>query len=151
MGEFTAFQIDSVFTWQSWANGEGRNWRSTKILRKKALKGRTKQISFEHQCFLLKMGPLATEPAAPQAAALILIRLAMNQLIYRTVGIQAALRGPPSRLTCMRLYQEPCAQSCLTLCHPMDCSPPDSSIHGSFQARVPEWGAIAFSNLDSLH
>ena len=38
------------------------------------------------------------------------------------------------------------AQSCLTLSDPMDCSPPDSSIHGIFQARVLEWGAIAFSN-----
>ena len=36
-------------------------------------------------------------------------------------------------------------QSCLTLCDPMDCSPPGSSIHGIFQARVLEWGAIAFS------
>ena len=33
----------------------------------------------------------------------------------------------------------------LTLCNPMDCSPPGSSIHGIFQARVLEWGAIAFS------
>ena len=37
------------------------------------------------------------------------------------------------------------AQSCLTLSDPMDCSPPDSSVHGIFQARVLEWGAIAFS------
>ena len=37
------------------------------------------------------------------------------------------------------------AQSCPTLRDPMDCSPPGSSVHGSFQARVPEWGAIAFS------
>ena len=36
-------------------------------------------------------------------------------------------------------------QSCTTLCDPMDCSPPGSSIHGIFQARVLEWGAIAFS------
>ena len=44
------------------------------------------------------------------------------------------------------------AQSCLTLCDPMDCSLPGSSIHGIFQARVLEWGAIAFSmtNLDSI-
>ena len=39
------------------------------------------------------------------------------------------------------------AQSCLTLSDPMDCSPPGSSIHGIFQARVLEWGAIAFSIL----
>ena len=36
-------------------------------------------------------------------------------------------------------------QLCLTLSDPMDCSPPSSSIHGIFQARVLEWGATAFS------
>ena len=36
-------------------------------------------------------------------------------------------------------------QSCLTLCNPMDCSPPGSSVHGILQARILEWGAIAFS------
>ena len=39
------------------------------------------------------------------------------------------------------------AQSCLTLSDPMDCSLPGSSIHGIFQARVLEWGAIAFSGV----
>ena len=38
------------------------------------------------------------------------------------------------------------AQSCPTLRNPMDCSLPGSSIHGIFQARVLEWGAIAFSD-----
>ena len=37
------------------------------------------------------------------------------------------------------------AQSCLTLCDPMDCSLPGSSIHGIFQARVLKWVAISFS------
>ena len=37
------------------------------------------------------------------------------------------------------------AQSCPTLSDPMDRSPPGSSVHGIFQARVLEWGAIAFS------
>ena len=36
------------------------------------------------------------------------------------------------------------AQSCPTLSDPMDCSLTGSSVHGIFQARVPEWGAIAF-------
>ena len=36
-------------------------------------------------------------------------------------------------------------QSCLTLCDPIDSSPPGSIIHGIFQARILEWGAIAFS------
>ena len=39
------------------------------------------------------------------------------------------------------------AQSCTTLRVPMDCSPPGSSIHRIFQARVLEWGAIAFSTI----
>ena len=39
-------------------------------------------------------------------------------------------------------------QSCLTLSDPMDCSPRGSSVYGIFQARVLEWGAIAFSDID---
>ena len=38
-----------------------------------------------------------------------------------------------------------CAQSRLTLCHPVDCSPSGSSVHGIFQARILEWVAISFS------
>ena len=34
--------------------------------------------------------------------------------------------------------------SCLTLCDPMDCRPPSSSVHGILQARILEWVAIAF-------
>ena len=37
------------------------------------------------------------------------------------------------------------AQSCLTLCDPVDCSPPVSSVHGILQARILEWVAISFS------
>ena len=43
------------------------------------------------------------------------------------------------------------AQSCLTLGDPKDCSLPGSSIHGIFQARVLEWGAIAFSEHPGQH
>ena len=38
-----------------------------------------------------------------------------------------------------------CAHLCPTLCHPMDYSPPGSSVHGISQARGLEWGAISFS------
>ena len=49
-------------------------------------------------------------------------------------------------LQCMKVKTESeVAQSCPTLSDPMDCSLPGSSIHGIFQARVLEWGAIAFS------
>ena len=40
------------------------------------------------------------------------------------------------------------SQSCVALSDPMDCSLPGSSVHGILQARVLEWGAIAFSILD---
>jgi len=43
------------------------------------------------------------------------------------------------------------AQLCPTLQDPMDCTPPGSSIHGIYQARVLEWGAIAFSEQVSLN
>ena len=37
------------------------------------------------------------------------------------------------------------AQSCLTFCSPMNCSPTDSSVHGILQARILEWVAMPFS------
>ena len=51
-------------------------------------------------------------------------------------------------LQCMKVKSESqVAQSCPTLSNSMDCSLPGSSVHGIFQARVLEWGAIAFSQL----
>ena len=50
-------------------------------------------------------------------------------------------------LQCMKVKSESeVAQSCLTLSNPMDCSLPGSSVHRIFQARVLQWGAIAFSD-----
>ena len=54
--------------------------------------------------------------------------------LYRAAGKTIALTAAAAKLI----------QSCQTLCEPMDCSPP-GSVHGIFQARVLEWGAIAFS------
>ena len=52
-------------------------------------------------------------------------------------------------LQCMKVKSESeVTQSCPTLSDPMDCSLPGSSAHGTFQARVLEWGAIAFSAMD---
>ena len=55
--------------------------------------------------------------------------------------------SPVSHLTALFIPAAAAAkslQSCPTLSDPMDCSPPGSSVHGIFQARVLEWGAIAF-------
>ena len=51
---------------------------------------------------------------------------------------------------CIYMYAAAAAkslQSCPTLCDPIDGSPPGSSIHGIFQGRVLEWGAVAFSDI----
>ena len=54
-------------------------------------------------------------------------------------------------LQCRKVKSESeVAQSCPTLSDPMDCSLPGSSIHGILQARVVEWGAIAFSDIYAL-
>ena len=53
-------------------------------------------------------------------------------------------------LQCMKVKSESeVTQSCSTLSDPMDCSLPGSSVHGIFQARVLEWGAIAFSERET--
>ena len=55
-------------------------------------------------------------------------------------------------LQCMKVKSESeAAQSCPTLRDPMDCSLPGSSVHGIFQARVLEWGAIAFSEVTLIN
>ena len=54
-------------------------------------------------------------------------------------------------LQCMKVKSESeVDQSCPTLSDPMDYSLPGSSIHGIFQARVLEWGAIAFSKTETM-
>ena len=52
--------------------------------------------------------------------------------------------------TLFSLKKSEVTQSCLTLCDPMDCSLPGSSVHGIFQARVLDWVAISFSRLSSV-
>ena len=46
---------------------------------------------------------------------------------------------------CSNMHACSVVQSCLTLCDPMNCSPPGSPVHGIFQARILEWVAISFS------
>ena len=55
-------------------------------------------------------------------------------------------------LQCMKVKSESeVAQSCPALRDPMDCSLPGSSVHGIFQARVLEWGAIAFLYMSGVN
>ena len=68
--------------------------------------------------------------------------------------VKFTLKGPSLSFLLWRLLRhhskkkknsDEVAQSCLTLCNPMDCSLPGSSIHGIFQAKILEWTAISFS------
>ena len=55
-------------------------------------------------------------------------------------------------LQCMKVkHENEVAQSCPTLSDPTDCSPSGSSVHGIFQARVLEWGAIAIVNSAAMN
>ena len=63
----------------------------------------------------------------------------LHPLVFTGVGCHCLLQ-------CMKVKSESeVAQSCQTLQDPMDHSLPGSSVHGIFQARVLEWGAVAFS------
>ena len=66
--------------------------------------------------------------------------------IYIFLGLPWWLSGKEPICQCRKVKSESeVSQSCPTLSDPMDCSPPGSSFHGIFRARVLEWGAIAFS------
>ena len=68
-----------------------------------------------------------------------------------TQSLPILVLGPPvpSKWKRLKGQESEVTQSCLTLCDPMDCSLPGSSIHGIFQARVLEWVAISFSRRSS--
>ena len=77
---------------------------------------------------------------------------ALFQGIFPTPGLNPGLLHCRQILYCLRHQGSPgvgvseVAQSCPTLCDPMDCSLPGSSIRGILQARVLEWVAVSFSN-----
>ena len=54
------------------------------------------------------------------------------------------LRSRPRKSVCPCVYAQ-LIQSCSTLCDPMDCSPPSSSVHGILQARILQWVAMPSS------
>ena len=81
-------------------------------------------------------------------------RLRIRKMIRRLGFVLQIMLRPQNFIDGLRLDQiwllEAAAvakslQLCPTLCDPIDGSPPGSSVHGTFQARVLEWGAIAFS------
>ena len=71
----------------------------------------------------------------------------MSALLFQFIPPSSPTVSTSVLCICISAAAAKSLQSCLTLCDPMDCSPPGSSIHGIFQARVLEWGAIAFFDL----
>ena len=76
-------------------------------------------------------------PAAAPAASL--------AVWVRVLGLYWVLRLPHDLCE----SEVKVAQTCLTLCDPMDCSVPHSSVHGILQARMLEWVAVPFSRESS--
>ena len=75
-----------------------------------------------------------------------------RQIASAGMGSAAKLARPHAAqlVTCVKemhthLTERLCAQSCLTLYDPTDCSPLGSSVHGILQARILQWAAISFS------
>ena len=84
---------------------------------------------------------------------LLLVRKVMNNLdsILKTRDITLLTKVCLVKATVFSVVMYGCAaaaKSLLTLCDPIDGSPPGSSIHGIFQARILEWVAIFFSSMD---
>ena len=140
----------------SYINAYAYMWNLGKWYRWIYLQSRNRHTNIENKCMYTKGGsrvgwigrlglthtllsaakslqscPTLCDPAAHQA--------------LRSLGFsrQEHWSGLPFPSPCMKVKSESeVAQSCPTLRDPMDCSPPGSSIHGIFQARVLEWAAI---------
>ena len=70
-----------------------------------------------------------------------------RQIALGRLGLHPLLiQSKDTYLHCIFIHAYLIAQSCLTLCDPMDCRPPDSIVYGILQARILEWVVIPFSN-----
>ena len=72
---------------------------------------------------------------------LAVIFMAIRATENKRLVLQNALHWYTALCVCVCV----CVCLCPTLCKPMDCSPPGSSVHGILQARILEWVAIPFS------
>ena len=108
-------------------------------------------------CGILVSWP-GTEPESPELESRFLItglpgksqstdyeadRLHLPASLCYTLAVTLHITWPPGLLKCTCVCSV--IQSCPTLCNPMDCSPPDSSVHGVFQARIPKWVDVSSS------
>ena len=90
-------------------------------------------------------GPLEKETAAH--SSILAWRIPWTEESHRTETFTFTNTGKVSTLGYES--ESEVARLCLTLCNPMDCSLPGSSVHGIFWARILEWAAISFSRASS--
>ena len=82
----------------------------------------------------------------PMDTKTILLYMLSTRDSSQTAGlIQTKIEGWKNAISCKSESESEVAQLCPTLCDPIDCSLPGSSVHGIFQAIVLEWIAISFS------
>ena len=80
----------------------------------------------------------------PDAGVKVKVKLLSHVQLFATHGLYIPWNSPGQN-TGVGESESEVAQSCLTLCDPMDGSLPGSAVHGIFQARILEWTAISFS------
>ena len=86
---------------------------------------------------IMSLGKKTMQPKLP---------LLMLFSIFCIILLQPSSKRPdPCICPIWKFLKVKVAQSCLSLCYPMDCSLPGSSVHGIFQARILEWVAISLS------
>ena len=73
------------------------------------------------------------------------LSLLPDQLLSSSIVKHFCSQTSRGMCVCVHTHVRGHAQLCPTLCDPMDCSPPGSYVHGTFQARMLEWVAISFS------
>ena len=97
-------------------------------------------LSIINSRILLK--PMSIESVMPSNHLILCRPLLLLPLIFPSIRVFS--NEPVLRIRWLKYWiiESEVAQSCLTLCDPMDCSLPGSSVHGIFQARVLEWLAI---------
>ena len=88
---------------------------------------------------------LAPFPCPPQPLDQFVVQLLSRVQLFATSWTAARQVSLSFAISEPKESESEVAQSCPTLCDPMDCSLPGSSVHGIFQATGLEWGAIAFS------
>ena len=100
----------------------------------------TPHCNWEHACVQAALRCICTHPQKPCQRA---VTLGSQVHVSKETNSQVQNPGTARSRECP--VGEPVsevAQLCLTLCYPVDCSPPGSSLHGIFQARILEWVAI---------